>query len=205
MQSLDLGGTQITGDALKTLAALPALQSLNLGRTRITDADLQQVAVLTQLKSVDLQDTNMTDVGAKQLAALKHLEYLDLDGTKLTMSGRKRWPVSKVKVLNLPARANPLGAVAAAVESRPLAGSRQDVSVGRQLSQAIKRALAADPYYVDAYLALARMTLIWNNNNWISAAVSALGGPRQGIDTGPPAGRCPTGFHAPGAVGKEGL
>ena len=65
----------------------PQLIWVKLNSTNITDEALTTIAQLTNLTRLDLSNTLITDKGLPLLAAITNLQYLNLVGTKVTATG----------------------------------------------------------------------------------------------------------------------
>ena len=81
-----LGDAQLK-PALERLSGLSRLQSLDLGGAEITDGSLKHLEGLTRLRSLDLDNTKVTGSGLKYLEGLTQLQELDLWGSKINDSG----------------------------------------------------------------------------------------------------------------------
>jgi internalin A len=65
------------------------LTDLDLRGTKVTDEGLKSLAALTKLQTLHLNDlTGVTDKGLGHLGGLKALTRLDLRGTKVTDGGK---------------------------------------------------------------------------------------------------------------------
>ena len=80
---LDLSGTNVNDEALKSIAAMSELTKLNLAATRVSDAGLAQLKPLVKLKWLSLQGTRITGAELSQLSGLAELDYLSLDGARI--------------------------------------------------------------------------------------------------------------------------
>lgn len=87
LKNLVLENTSIDDSGLAVLANLGNLETLNLANTKVTDAGLESLKALTKLKSLNLMGTKITDAGLESLKTLTQLEALSLDGTKVTVAG----------------------------------------------------------------------------------------------------------------------
>jgi beta-lactamase regulating signal transducer with metallopeptidase domain/Leucine-rich repeat (LRR) protein len=76
----------IDDERLKTLAQITTLESLFVGGDQITDAGLASLAGLSDLKHLQVNSSAITDAGVAQLAPLKKLKSLSLDSPKFTGS-----------------------------------------------------------------------------------------------------------------------
>lgn len=81
---LDLGNTQTTDEALKTLAQFKNLTRLHLENTQVTDAGLQHLKDLTYLEYLNLYGTQVSDEGLQALSGLKNLRKIYLWQTQVT-------------------------------------------------------------------------------------------------------------------------
>jgi uncharacterized membrane protein len=84
---LNLGGTEITDDALSSIGALKNLTRLHLENTDVTDKGLQHLKQLPYLEYLNLYGTRVTDSGIQELASLKNLKKLYLWQTNVTPEG----------------------------------------------------------------------------------------------------------------------
>jgi len=87
LETLGIGGTNVTDAGLKHLAGLSQVKRLSIWGTSITDSGLEYIQGLTQLESLVIRETAITDAGLRCLAGLKHLKTLDLTKTKITGPG----------------------------------------------------------------------------------------------------------------------
>lgn len=74
----------INDEVIEGLVALDSLESLNLGGTEITDRGLARLRGLPELRQLFLWRTHVTDKGLSQLANLQHLEVINLWDTETT-------------------------------------------------------------------------------------------------------------------------
>src|SRR5687768_6152080 len=82
LRNLNLSGSHVTGGALKTLAALPALQQLSLWNAEaIDDSAAAGFAALQNLTRLDLSNTRISDQTLKALAKLPKLHHLYISDT----------------------------------------------------------------------------------------------------------------------------
>jgi uncharacterized membrane protein len=84
---LDLSGTKITDNALKSIGQLKNLTRLSLDNTAITNVGLKYLSTLSHLEHLNLYHTNISDIGLKSLQSLKALSTLHLWETKVTRNG----------------------------------------------------------------------------------------------------------------------
>ncbi len=85
LYSLDLEGTQITGECFSTWRP-PLLNHLDLSNSGVTDQTLAHVASLPALLTLNLANTEITDAGLLMIAKTK-TQHIDLRGTKVTAAG----------------------------------------------------------------------------------------------------------------------
>ena len=71
LRTLDLGGTQITGEGLSRLSALRELATIDLHRAGATDAAVKPLSALVGLEKVDLTETNLSPAGVAELRRLR--------------------------------------------------------------------------------------------------------------------------------------
>jgi hypothetical protein len=74
-------------DLLVHLEGLPNLMQIQLAGTAIKDDDLRSLARLRLLTGVGLDQTGITDAGLAQLKELPYLQYVECEGTKITPRG----------------------------------------------------------------------------------------------------------------------
>jgi hypothetical protein len=87
LRSLDLEGTEVTDEGLKSLGLLTQLRSLNLEGTHITDAGLEYLQGNSDLHDLVLGETEITNAGLKRVASFSQMLSLDLSGTEITDTG----------------------------------------------------------------------------------------------------------------------
>ncbi len=88
LDTLNLAGTKITDDALKTLSPHPKLAQLWLsGCAAITDDGIAQLTKLKSLEKLHLENTKLTDKSVDHLATMKSLKILGIEKTKFTAAG----------------------------------------------------------------------------------------------------------------------
>ena len=98
LNSLNLGGTKVTGD-IANLKGLTALTFLNLGGTKVT-GDIANLKGLTALYSLELISTQITGDIAN-LKGLTALTFLNLRNTQVTGDIAGISPLIKLKSANL--------------------------------------------------------------------------------------------------------
>jgi Leucine-rich repeat (LRR) protein len=113
LRRLDLSGSVITTNGVKTLAALPELQRLSLWNAKgIDDAAAPHLEALATLTSLDLSDTGIGNSTLARLGALPKLRRLYVSETKVTPEGltafRAKHPACMVSWGNRPAPRVPL-------------------------------------------------------------------------------------------------
>jgi len=84
--SLEVYGTRLTDEGLRSLARLTRLERLSLRETGIGDEALEHLAGLGTLRVLDLGGNQITDAGLEHVAALDRLESLALDNTSWSES-----------------------------------------------------------------------------------------------------------------------
>lgn len=84
---LDLAGTRVTDDGVRSLEACAHLTRLRLNRTAVGDAGLARLASLAHLESLNLYGTRVTDDGLAALGGLTGLRRLYVWQTGVTPSG----------------------------------------------------------------------------------------------------------------------
>ncbi len=92
----------MTDAGLKQLAGLKSLQSLRLGGEQVTDFGLRELARLPSLQTLSLGFTEVTDIGLRELAGLQSLQTLNLlNNKRVTPAGvsdlQKALPALKIK------------------------------------------------------------------------------------------------------------
>ena len=128
LESLELGGSQITDQGLAAVRQLPTLLRLYLHDLELSDAGLQHLAGLKNLEALSMQQTQVkgpglvhlknlvglqvlnlaqtgtTDADLVHLEGLTNLETLVLEGTRVTGGGLIHLKsLSRLRVLNLKA------------------------------------------------------------------------------------------------------
>ena len=66
---LNLSGSGVTDDGLRSLLDLDYIDELELASTNVSDTGLQYIAQLKDLKHIDLSGTNVTPSGVAKLQA----------------------------------------------------------------------------------------------------------------------------------------
>lgn len=84
---LDLARTQISDEALATIASMTRLARLDLRRTDITDAGIARLRDLEDLRYLNLYGTGVTDSVVVTLGRLSRLDAVYLWQTKVTPAG----------------------------------------------------------------------------------------------------------------------
>jgi uncharacterized membrane protein len=84
---LRLDNTQITDDALTSIAALKNLVRLNLANTRISSTGLAQLKALTHLEYINLIATKVDDTGLPTLAGIASLQQVYCWQSLITANG----------------------------------------------------------------------------------------------------------------------
>lgn len=87
LKELDLSETDITDNALKSLAASKSLEFIDLSKTEITGKGLALLAGMPNLKTLWLDGTTITNADLPLLAELPALESLHLSDTWITDEG----------------------------------------------------------------------------------------------------------------------
>lgn len=88
LTKLDLSGSSITSDGLKSLPQFTLLVELNLSQMKgLKDSDLQFVGQLPNLEVLLLESTPISDAGLAHLTSLKKLKTLNLQQTSITDAG----------------------------------------------------------------------------------------------------------------------
>jgi hypothetical protein len=86
---LALHGTNINGEGLANLSALPKLRVLNLSNCPITDDSLAHIKGLTSLETLAFRDTKITDRGFAHLAGLTKMIVMNIDRCRITGASLK--------------------------------------------------------------------------------------------------------------------
>jgi hypothetical protein len=98
--SVDLSGTAVTDEGLKSLAGASTLRMLRLSETAVTDASLETVAGMVALESLNLYGTQVTTEGVLKLADLPNLKRLYLWQTGVDAAGadllREQFPECEI-------------------------------------------------------------------------------------------------------------
>lgn len=84
MRSLHMGHTQITDQALSTIASYNKLEDLHVGGSEVTDAGLAKIGALRNLRRLNISGTRVTDEGVRFVANMKSLVDLDIGDLALT-------------------------------------------------------------------------------------------------------------------------
>ncbi len=85
LESLSMGGPDITDDVMGIVAKLPRLKALNLGdRSAVTDAGAENICGMANLEDVNLRRSDIRDDAIKHLAKLPKLKRLRLVQTNIT-------------------------------------------------------------------------------------------------------------------------
>ncbi|BCX49746.1 cytochrome c [Haloferula helveola] len=98
--SLDLSGTTVTDEGLRSLAGAEKLRMLRLSETGVTDAGLDAVAGMVELESLNLYGTAVTKDGVMKISELPKLRKLYLWQTQVDAAGadeiRKKMPECEI-------------------------------------------------------------------------------------------------------------
>jgi hypothetical protein len=86
-RTLDLSYTDVGGEHLIQLRAMPNLEELRLVGTPLSDADMVHVAQGTELKVLVLDNTQISNAALSRLKRLRHLECLSLNHTAIGDEG----------------------------------------------------------------------------------------------------------------------
>jgi len=84
---LDLQGAALDSQGWEQVARITGLEELQLVGTRITDEDLKTFRNLKRLLVLDLRGTQISDRGVEELAKFPKLQYVDLRGTRVSHAG----------------------------------------------------------------------------------------------------------------------
>ncbi len=87
LESLDVGGANVTAAGMASLRKLTRLRSLNLECSPITDAALVHLETLTDLERLSLNGTPVTDAGLVHLKGMARLRMLELASTQVGDAG----------------------------------------------------------------------------------------------------------------------
>jgi Leucine-rich repeat (LRR) protein len=87
LQVLDLYGTRIDDNSLKTVGALTELRELDLGVTRVTSPGLTALTSLKKLRVLELSGRRINDSATIAIGQLPSLVQLSLPGTRVTDKG----------------------------------------------------------------------------------------------------------------------
>jgi len=89
LKELDLSGTKVTDEQLKTLGSLDSLEKLKLRNTQITGSGFASFSILDTLKDLDLSETKISDSELEFLAKFSKVKRLNLSNTKISGTGFK--------------------------------------------------------------------------------------------------------------------
>jgi mono/diheme cytochrome c family protein len=84
---LNLAGTKVSDDGLKSLSGLKNLTRLHLEKTAVSDAGIQHLSGLDNLEYLNLYGTKVTNAGLNELAKMKSLKKLYLWQTGADKAG----------------------------------------------------------------------------------------------------------------------
>lgn len=102
LQVLDLYGTRIDDNSLKTIGALIELRELDLGVTRVSSPGLVALKPLKKLRVLELSGRRINDSATTAIASLPSLVQLSLPGTRVTDNGMAALAsLSRLKALGL--------------------------------------------------------------------------------------------------------
>lgn len=96
LDKLDLSGTQLSGDALAAVGALPSLTEVDLSSCGL--GDISALSTLKNIRTLDLSDNSLSDISA--LGGMPELETLDLSGNSVS-SLSPLMTASKLAVLDI--------------------------------------------------------------------------------------------------------
>lgn len=82
--TVEIRGTTLSDDGLKSLCTLSHLQGLDISGSQITDDGIEHLNDLRDLVLLDLSLTNITDAGFAELQPMKSLGTLSLQGTQVS-------------------------------------------------------------------------------------------------------------------------
>lgn len=100
LRSLDVSGSAITGNGVKTLAGFKELRRLSLWNVKgIDDAAMAPLSSLTNLTSVDLSNTPVGNQALRDLGRLAHLRRLYVSETNITADAVKAFKASHPNVM----------------------------------------------------------------------------------------------------------
>jgi hypothetical protein len=105
LNNLDLVGTRVSDEGLKTLSSFKSLERLSIGsqtnQSAITDAGLARLASVPNLRHLIVVGTKTTDVGLEHLKSQTKLQTLGLHRTRASDAGvasfKKALPECKVE------------------------------------------------------------------------------------------------------------
>jgi hypothetical protein len=95
VQGLNLHTVKNTDEGLKLVAGIPQLETIVVGGDDVTDAGVKELARCRSLDCVELSTKKVTDAGIKELAALPKLQALSLRHMTLTASAFKAFAGSR--------------------------------------------------------------------------------------------------------------
>lgn len=87
LTSLNLAGTRVTDEGMRSLARFEALEVLHLGWTDVSDGGLASLSELPALRTIILHGAAVGDAGMVHLARLPMLEAIDVQETAVGDSG----------------------------------------------------------------------------------------------------------------------
>jgi hypothetical protein len=88
IQTLQLGGQQVTEENLVYLSGMTGLEELLISwGMAVNDESIAPIARLTNLRELTLTLTKLTDKGLKQLGRLRNLERLQIEGSGFSNEG----------------------------------------------------------------------------------------------------------------------
>ena len=87
LESLILQGTAVDDEGAPSLVTLKRLNTLNLGRTRITSQAVAALAELKGLHWLGLSETAVDDSAIPSLASMRELSTLSIEGTRISGRG----------------------------------------------------------------------------------------------------------------------
>ena len=90
LRFLNLFRTRLTDAGLDHLAGNAGLETLLVGGTQVTDEGLARLAAFPRLRKLSVFDTQVGDAGLEHLRGLSRLETLLLGKSRVTAAGRER-------------------------------------------------------------------------------------------------------------------